>query len=842
MPSPKGSTGRYVPGWSIIGPVFLVLLIGFLFRTIFLHQGVLYGWDTVGELYYWYSWTFSTLRHGDLPLWNPSFLSGYPFYASSASTVCYPFNFFFLFLPPATAINASFLLHAFLFTCFFFLFLRKVGLTPFASLFGAATLGWSEFLVTRVYTGELYHLYTVTWFPCSLFFLEHALQNQRLRVYLLVAVAIALQITAGHLQYVCYCLLGLAVYLCARLFLTSREGPLAQPPQRGLHLLGCSLSICLGIGIASIQWFPTVELMTYSGRAHGISYDAATAISFPPSHLIKLFLPSFFGDEVRHEYWGESVFALCPLYIGVLPALLALRAMAYKDHKGATKAFVLLGLIGLIGAMGRYLPFYRWCFAHIPLLALFRIPARMSFLVTFALCALAAIGCQKVLEETSLDRNVQLQSRWWKLLAVCTILVVLLTVAWHTVGPALPSIWRAAVGIHFHIFPRFSRTLDPTDAAFFSETFRVAGMSLLHLSFWLSISALVYRYFLVASGPRNHPTMRAIAVLTISLVDLYGFSSRYLWICPENALLWPKSLVSFFRSDTSLYRIHSEVPTKNTPLNPVMLTSYRISTKNNELDINRAMLYGLYHVGGEIGLIPSRYLQFTGTIDQPGVYHIHSRSALNLLNVKYLVLPSGVTPNLDGFEPVYEDEHYAVFRNAQYIERVRVVHQGVFLSDSAQVLVQLNQPEHDPNTMVLLEGPPHGDATLPRDPPIEPDAPPSRDTISIRAYCSRKIEVETVLSQPGYLVLNDPYYPGWKVWVDSRPCTLLRADFLFRAVPLSEGKHVVEFRFVPKVLLAGAMVSTCSTLTLAVLALVPIFRGRLRQKKALTKTRYPISA
>ena len=61
---------------------FLCCLLFLLFHKIFFTKGVLYGWDTLGELYYWYSWSFEQLREGDLPLWNPFFLSGYPFFAS----------------------------------------------------------------------------------------------------------------------------------------------------------------------------------------------------------------------------------------------------------------------------------------------------------------------------------------------------------------------------------------------------------------------------------------------------------------------------------------------------------------------------------------------------------------------------------------------------------------------------------------------------------------------------------------------------------------------------------------------------------------------------------------
>ena len=60
-----------------------------------------------------------------------------------------------------------------------------------------------------------------------------------------------------------------------------------------------------------------------------------------------------------------------------------------------------------------------------------------------------------------------------------------------------------------------------------------------------------------------------------------------------------------------------------------------------------------------------------------------------------------------------------------------------------------------------------------------------------------RVEVEVDSAQPGVLVLHDAFYPGWVVEVDGQPARLLRANVLFRAVEVSEGRHRVVFRFAP---------------------------------------------
>jgi uncharacterized membrane protein YfhO len=60
---------------------------------------------------------------------------------------------------------------------------------------------------------------------------------------------------------------------------------------------------------------------------------------------------------------------------------------------------------------------------------------------------------------------------------------------------------------------------------------------------------------------------------------------------------------------------------------------------------------------------------------------------------------------------------------------------------------------------------------------------------------SRGVEVET--KQPGILVVHEAYYPGWFAEVDGKPARILRTNVLFRGVEVSEGRHVVVFRFQP---------------------------------------------
>ncbi|HET9300504.1 MAG TPA: hypothetical protein VFO11_11215, partial [Candidatus Polarisedimenticolaceae bacterium] len=54
-----------------------------------------------------------------------------------------------------------------------------------------------------------------------------------------------------------------------------------------------------------------------------------------------------------------------------------------------------------------------------------------------------------------------------------------------------------------------------------------------------------------------------------------------------------------------------------------------------------------------------------------------------------------------------------------------------------------------------------------------------------------------VRGEGGYLVVADSFVPGWSAAEDGRPVPILRADYAFRAVPVSPGAHEVVMRYSP---------------------------------------------
>jgi len=64
--------------------------------------------------------------------------------------------------------------------------------------------------------------------------------------------------------------------------------------------------------------------------------------------------------------------------------------------------------------------------------------------------------------------------------------------------------------------------------------------------------------------------------------------------------------------------------------------------------------------------------------------------------------------------------------------------------------------------------------------------------------------------KPGWFVLRDLYWPGWRAKVDDSLVPIFPADGAFRAVKLGSGKHVVTFQYRPMSALIGFALTFCT--------------------------------
>jgi uncharacterized membrane protein YfhO len=83
-------------------------------------------------------------------------------------------------------------------------------------------------------------------------------------------------------------------------------------------------------------------------------------------------------------------------------------------------------------------------------------------------------------------------------------------------------------------------------------------------------------------------------------------------------------------------------------------------------------------------------------------------------------------------------------------------------------------------------------------------------------YTPMCVDVAVDAAEPGLLMLNDTFYPGWNAYLDGgrQPIGVIHADYLFRGVFVPDGKHNVEFRYEPMWFFIGVLTAAFALILL----------------------------
>ncbi len=97
---------------------------------------------------------------------------------------------------------------------------------------------------------------------------------------------------------------------------------------------------------------------------------------------------------------------------------------------------------------------------------------------------------------------------------------------------------------------------------------------------------------------------------------------------------------------------------------------------------------------------------------------------------------------------------------------------------------------------------------------------------TVRSYRPTEILLEVDSAGPGWLLLSDTWYPGWRAEVDGAPRAVVPGNLLFRALEVPAGKSTVRIFFAPDSLRYGAWLSGLSLALLMALYLLHRLRRR----------------
>mgnify|MGYP000918243213 CR=1 FL=1 len=402
--------------------LLFALTLLFFWRIVF--TGTIMARGDVYTYFYPY-WDIRShyLRSAQIPLWSPDLFMGVPLLANSQLGTFYPPNWLVTPFDTPDAINISLVAHTFWAALGVYLLTRRtLQLDRIPALIAALLYAMGGYLSGQV--EHINQLQALSWIPWL--FLIAGAQQPLLRAALWFALALALQLLAGHPQTVFITLVGLSIYTLFRPQSAPAPDRSAWLRARLNRLPVLLIGGVLALLLAAPQLIPTLELSALSNRGGGLAAQSSLAFSFSPFLIGRGLLPSYDG----------LLFSEYLVYVGVIGLGLALVGLFHRPT-GYRLAYAVLLLVAFSLALGAYNPL-NWLLANLPGFSFFRVPARWLALVALALAIFAGLGLQSL--KTTLPR------RWVRLL-VALILLALSAAAQLTIrvpeeviGSALPTL------------------------------------------------------------------------------------------------------------------------------------------------------------------------------------------------------------------------------------------------------------------------------------------------------------------------------------------------------------------------------------------------------------------
>lgn len=751
------------------------------------------------------------LGEGMFPLWNNYAAGGYPLTPFS-SLIVYPPLWSLRFLSVDAAITLLDIVHFALAGLGAYLLAGITGASRVGRLIGALAFSLSGYLIGHLFAGHLFEIGVIGWTPWVYYAAHRVVDRRTVGAAVFLGCVAGMQVLADGLGFLVFTIYPVAVILLIGLV---RAG--TSRWQDGLRVLGLLvLSGAVAGGLAAALALPFDQVLKYSIRAGGLDFTGASKISLPPAALLMLLSPDAVGNELQNSYWlndvAQGYWHEFALYVGLLPLLATLAACLYCRTRTWARFYVGLTVVGLLLAFGRYTPIYGLAF-HLPLVNLVRVPSRWLLVSTLGVAVLSACGVDWLLAQRSGAAALlrALRVPLIGTLALAAVLVIALQVLYMQGG-------------HMGVQPRFSQTLEPAAQRF-------------------ALFACLLVLILACHADRLiRPRVTALLLVAVTLLDLWVVDSGWIRFTDPGPYYRSSTLSDLLQASDSNYRVLTVlgrgVPNRFGMVSgdlydaedfaPVTLYAYWAVTHpqafGGAYDISNAderdtitcydprfaSLMGISEVTFSAPFSSQRLCA-----PNPGPIHLQFRTAVS---TEYWMLPNGkdwnptpfwdvsyVYRNPDALPrsfllPLAAAHTVAVPPSRQYQERDTVMQPGF---DGRRDLILDAATSHAPLGLTWLQ-----DAWARFLRPV-PVAMPSLRPGETRVLADTSNSVQVVYNapRPSYLVLDDAYYPGWQAWIDGKPATIRKADYLLRAVQVPAGAHRVTFTYAPLSYLVGMLIT-----------------------------------
>lgn len=771
--TPAKTPSWWVEHWR---PLLVVLVLGVLpFLPILLAGKIMFASDQMAAPAW--KWYFGALRQGELPLWNPYFISGMPSFDANAGSALYlPFIILGFFVPVTKAITFSFMFHAVIAGVGAFILARRYFRLD-RWLAAAVATAWmlNTNYISLMYGGHDGKVYVLTWLPLSMFFLLRSLGPLPSWKHLVgLSVTIAVFISSSHLQFTYYVLMG---YFFVWLYFLIPPLRAKRFGEAGSVVLRYWGPVLLGMGMIFFMLYPPIQYnkeFSIRGAGPRTTYEHSTSWSMHPEETASLIVPEFQG--LNERYWGRNYFKLNSEYPGVLPWFLGLLGLLAFRRARWYWLWATVGGLSIIYGLGAHTPLFRLFYEFVPGVKNFRAPSMMLFWLSIALLMMSAETLRRL---TAVGRDGLPdadRARLGKRLAIGGFGAAGVLGLAGLAPSAVYGFWNAFIDasqvMNFSMQPA-------AESAFALGALRAAV--LVAVLTWATLAFLV---------KARRPGAFAVAALAVVYADQYMVDRNFLQPIDVERTLSTDPSVEALKRDPERFRVYG-------------LGVFENGLNNHYL--------GIETVEGRADHEMRHYRQFRG--DDPQNDPLFRRGLvqspdgsltgstfLDMLNVKYVAYR---VPNVSGVQ---------IVPNVSYLPRAYFVPHWEAVDDSG-AWHGINRPDFDPRRLAYVTGEGVTSGGTAPDSGVAPLAA----QIPVWRYNTQSYTINA--PSRGVLVISDLWFPHWKIEVDGKPAPLLRTNFAFRGVMLEPGAHTVVVKYSSPWIRTGLLVSAASFVVLILFAL-----------------------
>lgn len=725
------------------------------------------GSDIFRNLYPLKELAIELLASRQWPLWNPYIFSGTPLLANFQTSVFYPFNFFYFFLPFLNAWTMTIFFQPFLAGLFMYLFLRTIKISRLGAWFSASAFALLPFLIVWFEHGVFGH--TLIWLPLILFAIEKFLKKIFWWSFLLITLAFALAILGGHPQTLFFVFLVTISYFLFNL----KSSPFKLKKEKFFLFF---LALLFSFLLTAVQLWPTFELYRLAAIGSFSSQFIFDKFLLPFSSLITFFVPDFFGNIATYNFWGHFDYTETIGYFGILPLLFGLYAIFWRKEKRVL-FFALLAVVSL--SLAFPLPTTKLLISlNLPVVST-NVPSRIFFITGFSFIILAGWGVDEW--RRKLDRRVSLR-RSLKVVApigfiyLGIIIFIFLAFRFLSCPPFQEACWQIAL----------RNTILPISTFFIGSALIILG-----------------------SLREKWKSQMILALILLSLLGGFYFSDKFLPFSDRQFVYPSVPVLEFLEENAGINRFFGF---SQAEIIPNLAVSYRLFSPNgyDPLYIKR---YGqlLEAVGndGKIKEVVTRSDAYLPPGSETDLLKDNPRRKrlLDLLGVKYILARSDSSleyasddlrfPPAD-FQLIWKESNWRVYQNKGVFSRIFLADQVVVEEDSQVIIDRIFDPDFDLRETVIIE------EELPADFILKNQ---KSGEVKLIAYHPNQVEIETDSSDNKVLFLSDVFYPGWRAYLDGRKVKVYRANFVFRSVAVPKGKHRVVFSYEPQSFYLGLKIT-----------------------------------